>query len=56
MQRLEVSGAVRPIYGSLGVKWLSTRMAVSPYGTLNVVLVSCQQSGCVLGSHTVQCA
>jgi len=23
MQRLEVSGAVRPIYGSLGVKWLS---------------------------------
>ena len=22
MQRLEVSGAVRPIYGSLGVKWL----------------------------------
>jgi len=24
MQRLEVSGAVRPIYGSLGVKRLST--------------------------------
>jgi len=22
MQRLEVSGAVRTIYGSLGVKWL----------------------------------
>jgi len=22
MQRLEVRGAVRPIYGSLGVKWL----------------------------------
>ena len=22
MQRLEVSGAVGPIYGSLGVKWL----------------------------------
>jgi hypothetical protein len=22
MQLLEVSGAVRPIYGSLGVKWL----------------------------------
>ena len=22
MQRLEVSGAVQPIYGSLGVKWL----------------------------------
>ena len=25
MQRLEVSGAVRPIYGSLGFKRLSTR-------------------------------
>jgi len=25
MQRLEVSGAVRPIYGSLGVKRLSVR-------------------------------
>jgi len=24
MQRLEVSGAVRPIYGSLGVKQLNT--------------------------------
>ena len=23
MQRLEVSGEVRPIYGSLGVKWLT---------------------------------
>ena len=22
MQRLEFSGAVRPLYGSLGVKWL----------------------------------
>jgi len=22
MQRLDVSGAVRPLYGSLGVKWL----------------------------------
>ena len=25
MQRLEVSSAVRPKYGSLGVKWLSNR-------------------------------
>jgi len=25
MQRLEVSGAVRPIYGSLGVKRLNTK-------------------------------
>ena len=32
MQRLEVSGAVRPIYWSLGVKRLSTRnYAVSIY-------------------------
>ena len=29
MQRLEVSGAVRPIYGSLGVKRL--RLSVLPY-------------------------
>ena len=28
MQRLEVSGAVRPIYGSLGVKWLSIWIAL----------------------------
>ena len=27
MQRLEVSGAVRPIYGSLGVKRLNTTLA-----------------------------
>jgi len=27
MQRLEVSGAVRPIYGSLGVKRLSAGQA-----------------------------
>ena len=24
MQRLEVSGAGRPVYGSLGVKWLNS--------------------------------
>ena len=28
MQRLEVSGAVRPIYGSLGVKRLRKRVSV----------------------------
>ena len=32
MQRLEVSGAVRPIYGSLGVKRL-TVVALSPGGS-----------------------
>jgi len=26
MKRLEVSGAVRPLYGSLGVKGLSTQL------------------------------
>ena len=31
MQRLEVSGAVRPIYGSLGVKRLSFNFSVSIY-------------------------
>ena len=29
MQRLEVSGAVRPIYGSLGVKRLITKIILS---------------------------
>jgi hypothetical protein len=34
--------------------WLSTR---SLYGILNVVmLMSCQHGGCLLGSHTVDCA
>ena len=31
MQRLEVSGAVRPIYGSLGVKRLTTLHTSSSY-------------------------
>ena len=31
MQRLEVSGAVRPIYGSLGVKRLSLFIAKGGY-------------------------
>ena len=30
MQRLEVSGAVRPIYGSLGVKRLNTLCSLFP--------------------------
>ena len=29
MQRLEVSGVVRPIYGSLGVKWLVNVVSAS---------------------------
>ena len=35
MQRLEVSGAVRPIYASLGVKWLKRNRKVLP--TLSTV-------------------
>jgi len=31
MQRLEVSGAVRPIYGSLGVKWHISKIAQRVY-------------------------
>ena len=31
MQRLEVSGAVRPIYVSLGVKRLITEINITPY-------------------------
>jgi len=30
MQRLEVSGAVRPLYGSLGVKGLITTLQAFP--------------------------
>ena len=30
MQRLEVSGAVRPVYESLGVKWLRSLLALHP--------------------------
>jgi len=33
MQRLEVSGEVRPIYGSLGVKRLITNMYDNSSGT-----------------------
>ena len=31
MQRLEVSGAVRPLYGSLGVKGLNSLLHVTLY-------------------------
>jgi len=36
MQRLEVSGAVRPIYGSLGVKGLTTQSQAPDDGYINV--------------------
>ena len=35
MQRLEVSGAVRPIYGSLGVK----RLTATPLASFGYVLL-----------------
>ena len=40
MQRLEVSGAVRPIYGSLGVKWLRNRKAI--FAVLALGFPNCQ--------------
>ena len=36
MQRLEVSGAIRPIYGSLGVKWLNTTNSRSIMGQYSI--------------------
>jgi len=38
MQRLEVSGAVRPIYGSLGVKWLRVQTQHPEYVIIIVFL------------------
>jgi hypothetical protein len=38
MQRLEVSGAVRPIYGSLGAKGLTDRNYVSAHNAYGVDL------------------
>jgi len=40
MQRLEVSGAVRPIYGSLGVKRL---IQPASFSFLNILITSRQQ-------------
>ena len=40
MQRLEVSGAVRPIYGSLGVKRLMSRSLDS-----SIIIVTNLQAG-----------
>ena len=42
MQRLEVSGAVRPIYGSLGVKRLTTfRKSLLPSSSVPTVREKC---------------
>ena len=41
MQRLEVSGVVRPIYGSLGIKRLNSVKSHSFY-SLRISLLTCQ--------------
>ena len=51
MQRLEVSGAVRPIYGSLGVKRLITSTCHSLF--LTSYLTECFNSGVQLKSNIV---
>ena len=38
MQRLDVSGALRPIYESLGVKRLIYRVTIKEIDSFNVVL------------------
>jgi len=38
MQRLEVRGAVRPIYGSLGVKRLITKISATVVTTYDHIL------------------
>jgi len=40
MQHLEFSGVVRPIYGSLGVKWLRKRLKGSSV-PLEVLCLAC---------------
>ena len=45
MQRLEVSGAVRPIYGSLGVKRLKgEEIQIRISLTLNIKLIGCPET------------
>jgi len=41
MQRLEISGAVRPLYGSLGVKWLSVSKTYKKTQVKSVVGAAC---------------
>ena len=47
MQRLEISGAVRPLYGSLGVKWLiifNNVTVLSMLSTSNISTALCGSS------------
>ena len=52
MQRLEVSGAVRPIYGSLGVKRLMT-LRQWETGSRRFIKTYCPHLGCVLGPRKI---
>jgi len=53
MQRLEVSGAVRPIYGSLGVKRLIVRFKFQlAINRLVMVGTRCKLGWCVSGDVT----
>ena len=47
MQRLEVSGAVRPIYGSLGVKRLTGAVRACVYLHVSVYEDVCTASKCI---------
>ena len=49
MQRLEVSGAVRPIYGSLGVKQLIVRNVVTCTSVRRDVRIDGQMD--ITGAH-----
>ena len=53
MQRLEVSGAVRPIYGSLGVKRLNKRHAPTRNTSLSTYL---QQTTRKKGMRFTECS
>jgi len=52
MQCLEVSGAVRTIYGSLGVKRLSTHMQAV---TISLLVNSCNAGGGYVGEEGYFC-
>jgi len=54
MQRLEVSGAVRPIYGSLGVKQLSYMLVLSRDASHILYLVNASRL-CVARDVSIFC-
>ena len=57
MQRLEVSGAVRPIYGSLGVKRLTTVYFVNqPLHVSGIFAAHHQEVYCIYTAFGMFCA